>query len=181
MNELASRRLKQSHQECRQTAGCVTNAREKSDIGPRIQIVFNREQKDFRFVAARAELSTIGVPFPANPVEQFAIGGANRDQVTPAAMIRSEDQPVVSEVCERDVDIVRSKTGTVAPNGNDVVVTEPSQTLDRIFETRSESRAYLRVHPCVRLTDASRSEDMHLSAARVAGSFSREAKQRTKG
>jgi hypothetical protein len=112
----------------------VSGASENSNIAPGIEILFHREQENVRSAGAVEQLGAIRVSFPAHVAEQCAIGSAKRDQITAAAMVRTEDQLLRRQLIERLFDIAGAKAGAIAAHRNDLVVTELCHPLDRVFE-----------------------------------------------
>ena len=79
----------------------VAGAGEQTDIGPVIDILFNRERGERGPVDAAAQLREIRVTMPTNVPEQMAITGMERNEVTTSAMIRAQHEPGRGEVTER--------------------------------------------------------------------------------
>ena len=96
-----------------------------------------------RGAGALEQLGAIGVSFPAHVAEQFAIGGAKRDEITTAAMIRPEDKLLRRQLSKRVFDIERAKSRAIAAHRDDFVVTELGNRLDRVFEALGKTASGL--------------------------------------
>ncbi|MEY2576286.1 MAG: hypothetical protein QOF80_1773 [Verrucomicrobiota bacterium] len=96
-----------------------------------------------RGAGALEQLGAIRISFPAHVAEQFAIGGAERDEVATAAMIRAEDKLLRGQFRKGLFDITGTEAGTIAAHGNDLVVTELSNRLDRVFEALGKTASGL--------------------------------------
>ena len=167
MDEPRPRDADQPEQERREPRERITAAREKSDVGPGIEIMLHRQEKNLRCAAASPQLGAIGVLFPSHATQQFPIGGTKRDQVTTAAMIGSKDKPVRRELRKRAFDVVRAKTRTIAADRDHFVVAEQRDSLDRVLETRRKIRARLPMHMWTGLCRiTSRREEMDIDRRR---------------
>jgi hypothetical protein len=130
-------------QECSKPRQRIIAAGENPNVGPRIEIVLNRQQEEIPVSAPLAKLGAIGVLFPADPAQQFPIGGMERDQVATTAMVRAEDEPLRRQLRESALDIARPESRAIPPDGDDLVIAKLRNSLDRVLEARRESASRL--------------------------------------
>jgi hypothetical protein len=130
-------------QECSEPRQEIFAASENPNIGPRIEIMFNRQQEDLLVSAPMAKLRTIGVLLPANAAQQFPIGGTESDKVTAAAMVRTEDELLRRQLHESALEIASAKPRAIPSDGDDFVVAELCDSLDSVLEPRREIPARL--------------------------------------
>ena len=167
MDHAGLRSAGKSEQEHRQPGQRIAAASENSDVGPGIEVMLYRQEKDLRRPAASLQLSAIGVLFPAHATEQFPIGRTKRDQVATAAVIGTEDELVRRELGKSALDVVRVKTRAIAADRDHFVVTELRDSLDRVFQTRRETPAALSVHMATGNGDiTNRGEQMNIDRRR---------------
>jgi hypothetical protein len=130
-------------QECSESRQEIGAASENPNVGPRIEIMFNREQEDLLVSAPLAKLRTIGVLLPANAAQQFTIGGTESDKVTAAAMVRTEDELVRRQLRESPLEIDRAQPRAIPADSDDLVVAKLRNSLDCVFKTRRETATNL--------------------------------------
>lgn len=146
MDELRAGNADHREQECREPRQRIAAPSENPEVRPGIEIMLHRQEKDPRRSATSPELGAIGVLFPAHAAQQFPIGGTKRDQITTAAMIRTEDELVRRELGKRLLDVVRVKTWAIPSDRDHLVIAELRDSLDRVFKTRREIPACLSMH-----------------------------------
>ena len=107
--------------------------------------MFHGEDGNFVFAASRMQLRKIRVALPANATEQMPITRSQRDQVTTAAMVRPEDEPMGAQPREGRRDVLRIEPRTIAPDHHHFIVAERRDSLDGVLEPLAEGRALLQV------------------------------------
>ena len=115
------------------------------NVGPRIEIMLGRQQKNVCGVTTPPELSAIGIPFPSDAAKQSAIRGTKGDEIAAPAMIGTEDEFSVLQLREGMFDVARAQARAIASDGNDFVVSEVRDRLDGVLEPRPECFADLTV------------------------------------
>ena len=88
------RALNRNHpnQEQRKSRQRIAGAREKPQVAPGIDVVFDRQNRNIRRLATSAQLVAIRVLFPAHTAQQRAIRRTEGDEITAAAMIGTEHE-----------------------------------------------------------------------------------------
>lgn len=130
-------------QKLRESCQQVLASSEESEIVPRVEIMFHRQQKKMLVSAPVTKLSAIGVLFPADRHQQFPIGGTEGDKITAAAMVRPQDKLLRRQPGERTFDVSDAKTRAVPPDSDNFVVTKPRHFLDRVLKPHREIPARL--------------------------------------
>ena len=125
-------------QECSEPRQQIVAAGENPNICPRIEIVFNRQQEEVFLPAPTAKLGAVGALFPANAIQQFPIGGMERNEVTSAAMIWPENELFRRQLRESALDVAGPKFRTIPPDGDDLVIAKLRYRFDGILEPRRE-------------------------------------------
>lgn len=148
-------------QEKSEPANRVAAARDDSEIGPGIKIIFDRQEEDFRGSAPAAQFRAIGVAQPAHVAQQMPIARAKGKQVAATAMVRSENEPMLLELCKGPPDVSRGETRTIAADCDNFIVTQRCDFLEGILETLSESISRLRVAPSGAFASAASREDVN--------------------
>lgn len=154
--------------------------RKQLQIGPGIEVVLLRQQEHFGSETPRREFDAIRILIPANPVQQRPILRAEGDQVTPAAMIRPQDEAPVAQLHKRLCDIASGQLGTIAPDDDDLFIAKGAQRLDRILETFAESAAGLGVKMRVGQSRM-RAKDVEIDAGSVAAPHGPSLEKRSRG
>jgi hypothetical protein len=169
-HQLAVRKAEKTDEEGREPCEELSGASEDSNIAPGIEILFHRQKENVCGAGAPEQLGAIGVSFPAHVAEQFAITGAERDEVTTAAMIRAENKFFRRQLSERVFDIERAKARAIAAHRDDFVVTESGNRLDRIFEALRKPASALAMNPWAGTARVSvRREKMNVNRKRKFG------------
>jgi len=127
----------------RDSSDPVPAEREQPQISPGIKVLFLRQQEDSRVEATRRQFRAVGVPIPTNAAQQLAIFGAERDQITAATMIGTNDEPVVLQLLESEGDVACVQVGAVATNDHDFLVAHGADRLNCILQTLPEIAANL--------------------------------------
>lgn len=182
MDEADARCADHAEQKYREPRQRIAGARENPDVGPGIEIVLHRQEKDLRCSAAFPKLGAIGVFFPTHAAQQFPIGGTKRDEIATAAMIGAEHERVRRELRESALDIFRAKARTIAADRDYFVIAELRDPLDRVLKARREIPARLSMHLATgngRIT--SRSEKMDINPQRNFRSKRGEIEERPSG
>lgn len=156
--------LEQKRREPRQR---IIAASKNPHIGPRIEIVFDRQQEELLVSAPGAKLGAIGVLLPANATQQFAIGGMESDEVAAAAVVRPEDEFLRRQLCESALDVGCPKPRTIPTDCDDFVVAELGHRLDRVFESLGKTAAGLAMNSWIgNARGASGREKMNVARGR---------------
>lgn len=159
-------RANHSEKKSRQLRDVVVYLRGQLQIGPRVDIVFDREKKNPGEPAAVAELGTISVLLPANAAQQDSLGGPECDEITAAAMVRTEDQPMRTQLRKRLLDIRRHQRWAIATNRHHFAVAQSRQRLDGALEALREITATLWMETLAALdAEGGRTEDMDVGVA----------------
>ena len=135
--------LEQKQREPRQR---IIASSENSHIGPRIEILLNRQQEEIFVAAPLAKLGAIGVLFPADTAQQFPICGMKSDKVTATAMIRPEDKLLRRQLRESPLNVSRAKPRAIPPDGDNFVIAELRDSFDRVLKPRRKIPARLPVN-----------------------------------
>lgn len=135
--------IEQTRRESRQR---IAASREDSHVGPRIEIMFDRQKEELLVSAPVAKLGAIGVLFPANATQQFAIGGMESDEITATTMVRAEDELLRRQFRESALDITRTKRRAVPTDRDNFVIAKLHDSLDRVLKARREIPARLPVN-----------------------------------
>jgi hypothetical protein len=122
-------------QESSQARQSVIRACEHPKIVPRIEIVFDRQQKHVRGASTLAELGAIRVLFPTHAPEKRALGGTKRDKIAPATVVRTENKRAGFQFRESALDVEPAQSRAIAPDCDYFVVTELRDCFDRILKT----------------------------------------------
>ena len=130
-------------QECRDPRQRITASGENPHIGPRIEILFNRQQKEMLVSAPVAKLRAIGVSFPAYAAQQSLIGGMESDEVAAAAMVWAEDELLRRQFQESALDVSRAKPRTIPTDCDNFLIAKPRDSFDRVLKARCEVPARL--------------------------------------
>jgi hypothetical protein len=138
MDEAGARRADNAEQKLRKTSQGRIGIRKHSQVVPRIEIVFNRQQENVPGSATLEQLGAIRVSFPAHAAEQFAIGRAKRDQITTAPMVRTEDELLRRQLSEGLLDVERAKARAIPAHRDHFIVAELGDSFDRVLKTRRE-------------------------------------------
>ena len=146
LDDLDCHRARSIQQEHRETRQELSAAGEQPQVVPRIQVLLDRQEKNVRRAGALLKLAAVRIPFPADIAEKGTIGGAKRDQVTTATMVRAENKCPGAQFGEGTVDIACMKCGAIPPDRDDFLITEVRQRLDRVLETRREIPTRLAMH-----------------------------------
>lgn len=135
--------LEQKQREPRQR---IIASSENPNICPRVEIVFNRQQEEVLLSAPVAKLGTIGVLFPADAAQQFAIGGMETDEVAAAAMVRPDNKLLRRQLHESVLDVDCAKPRAIPPDGDNFVIAKLRDSFDRVLKARRECAARLPVN-----------------------------------
>ena len=173
----------ESQQESSKPGEGIAVAREEAKVGPGIEVVLEGEQRNFRRTASAAQFGAIGVLLPPNAAEQRTIARAKRDQVTAAAMIRSQHQEPGLQFRKSPFDVARTKTRAIAADRNDFVIAQLMDFLDGILQPFGKSAAVLLVHAGFRRRrgNAAGREEVNVYIAKKFGIESRKLEQTTGG
>jgi hypothetical protein len=154
-------------QECSESRQRITAASENPHIGPRVQIVFNRQQEDLLVSAPMAKLCAIGVLLPANAAQQFPSGGTESDKITAAAMVGTEDELLRRQLRESALDVAHAQLRAIPPDRDNFVIAKLRDSLDRVLKARREISAGLPVNAGTGRDRTSRGrEQMNISRGR---------------
>jgi hypothetical protein len=146
MNESRARSADHLKQKSREQRQRITSASENPHVGPRIEIMFNRQQQKVFVSESVPELGAIGVLFPADIAEQFAICGMERDEITPAAMVWAEDELLLRQLRESALDVARAKPRAIPPDGDNFVIAKLRNSFNGVLKARREIRSGLPVN-----------------------------------
>jgi hypothetical protein len=136
---------KYPEQECGEARQRIIAAGENPNVGPRIDIMFNRQQEDGRVSAPMAKLRTIGVLLPANAAQQFTIGGMESDKVTAAAMVRPEDELLRRQLRESALEIAGAKSRAIPTDGDNFLIAKLRDPFDRVLKSGRKTSPHLPV------------------------------------
>jgi hypothetical protein len=144
----------------------IVTAREESEIVSRIEIESGGEQKNICRRTARPEFGAIRVPFPAHIAKQPAIRRMKSDEITAAAMIWTENQLPGPQLGECPFDVARPQAGAIAADRDDLVVSKPGDSFDRVLKPGSKTNSHLAMNRSVRRSRCfSRREKMDIRRA----------------
>jgi hypothetical protein len=146
-NEAANGRTCERDQECGNFPGGFSGPCQQPEIGPGIEILFDRKKKNFRGCAPGAELPAIAVAVPANVVKHFPVSRMEADEITATAVVRAEDEFVMCELLESDNNVVLMQAGAIASNGDDFIIAKARQCSDGISKAIPKVSPDLRMNP----------------------------------
>lgn len=153
---------------------------EQTDIGPVIDILFNREGGELGSVDAASQLREIRVTIPTNVPEEMAITGTECDEVTASAMIRAEHEPGRGELTEGGRNVGARQARTIGTDNDDLFVAEAGEFFGGGIETVGEGRPALLVHLEAGEKHAARARGEEMEVRAAAGMVQlAEGKQRT--
>jgi hypothetical protein len=166
-------------QKPRESCQWVIASGEDSHIGPRVEIMFNRQQKEILVSAPVTKLGAISVLSPADTAQQFAIVGMKSDQIAAAAMIRTEDKLLRRQLHESPLDVACPKPRAIPTDRDNFVVAKLRDPFDRVLKPCREIPASLPVNVG---SDADRfsgrREKMKIDIRRNMGAQARDTKKR---
>src|SRR5688572_21338492 len=114
--------------------------------------MLHRQQENLFVSAAATKLRTIRVLFPPDPAQERSIGGTKRDQITAAAMVWAEHQPLRPQLSESLLDVVPAQPWAIPPDGDDFVIAKLRDPFHCVFKPGRESPPLLSMNlpPCPR-------------------------------
>ena len=132
----------QPNDEQRKTMPCVC---EQAHVAPGIDILPGREKRNLFRADPLLELGAIAIALPADAAKQMPIARSQCDQITTAAMIRTEHKPLIPKRAKRDRDINAAQAGAIRADDNNFLVAKSRDFLRRRLQASGEGRAALLV------------------------------------
>ena len=113
------------------------------------------------------KLRAISVLVPSHALKQPSISHIERDQVTAAAMVRSENKGARFQFSKGAFNVSRPKARAVASYDYNFVVTQPADFRDGVFQPCGETGANLSMKPRSFVNEsATRSENVNVNPGR---------------